>query len=110
VSLCYRNGTLGILHSCDRASWQISLYYIDKPTGCNFMQSHLFFIAIHSACFGCFPRPSSGAQLNCSYSHRYISSVCVVWLISIVQQTPDLGHLSTDLSHTTRTLEMYLWL
>jgi hypothetical protein len=26
----------------------------------------------------------------------------------IVQQTPNLGHLSTDLSHTTQTHEMYL--
>jgi hypothetical protein len=49
-------------------------YYINKPTWCNFMQSHLFFIAIHSICFGRLLHPSSGVQLNCSYSDRYISS------------------------------------
>jgi hypothetical protein len=76
------------------------------------MQSHLFFIKIHSICFGRLLHPSSGVQLNCNYSHRYISSVCVVWLKSVERcpslQTPDLGHLSTDLSHTAQTLEMYL--
>jgi hypothetical protein len=69
-----------ISHLWFRAS---SIYYINKPTWCNFMQSHLFFIAIHSTCFGRLLQPSSGAQLNCSYSHRYISSVCVVWLKSV---------------------------
>jgi hypothetical protein len=51
----------------------ILLYYINKPTWCNFVQSHLFFIEIYSACFGRLLHPSSGVQLNCSYSHRYIS-------------------------------------
>jgi hypothetical protein len=92
----------------------LSFYYIKKPTWCNFMQSHLFFIEIHSTCFGRLLRPSSGVQSNCSYSHRYVSSVCVVWLKSAiaqchdtVQKVPDLGHLTMDLRHTTQTLEMY---
>jgi hypothetical protein len=61
----------------------LSIYYINKPTWCNLMQSYLFFTAVHCTCFGCFLHPSSGVQLNCSYSHRYISSFCVVWLKSI---------------------------
>jgi hypothetical protein len=58
-----------ISHLWFRAS---SIYYINKPTWFNFMQLHLFFTAIHSTCFGRPPHPSSGVQLNCSYSHRYI--------------------------------------
>jgi hypothetical protein len=41
------------------------IYYINKPTWCNFMQSHLFFIDIHSTCFGRLLNPSSGVQSNC---------------------------------------------
>jgi hypothetical protein len=37
------------------------------------MSSHLFFIEIHSTCFWRVLHPSSGVQLNCSYSHMYIS-------------------------------------
>jgi hypothetical protein len=57
-------------------------------------QSHLFFIAIHSTCFGRPLHLSSGVHLNCSYSHRYISSVCVVWLKS-VESCPRSGFYCT---------------
>jgi hypothetical protein len=61
---------LRVSHLCFHAS---SIYYIDKPTWFNFTYSLLFLIEIHSTCFGRPLHPSSGVQLNCSYSHRYIS-------------------------------------
>jgi hypothetical protein len=66
-------------------------------------------LRVYSTCFRCFLHPSSGVQLNCRYSHRYISCVCVVWLKS-VERCPRSGVYCTMPWPTTQTHEMYLWL